>query len=227
MWLEHNASPAQAALGANGPQTEKLGSHRPPDGFVVSHFALVAPLRLVGGPQRGSFSILNLFLLHSPSPLLPLFFFNLHFTPLSLIPLSRCLFLSFFFFELRISLCAWQAQTEKKKSARFLATHLDPSMSLSLSSFFILPIHFLSLCIYFAAQLAKKTSRTFSSLAWQPVKTKKYVHFTKLSHAAWDDISATCFPSSYNSTDEACIHNSLRSKQVWAMSWCFRDEPFK
>lgn len=217
MWLEHNASPAQAALGASGPQTEKLGSHRPPDGFVVSHFALVAPLRLVGGPQRGSFSILNLFLLHSPSPLLPLFFsiFTLpHFHSF----LSPAVSFFHFFFELRISLCAWQAQTEKKKSARFLATHLDPSMSLSLSSFFILPIHFLSLCIYFAAQLAKKTSRTFSSLAWQPVKTKKYVHFTKLSHAAWDDISATCFPSSYNSADEACIHNSLRSKQVWSLS---------
>lgn len=110
-------------------------------------------------------------------------FFNLHFTPLSLIPLSRCLFLSFFL-SCESVFVRDKHKRRKKKSARFLATHLDPSMSLSLSSFFILLIHFLSLCIYFAAQLAKKTSRTFSSLAWQPVKTKKYVHFTKQSHAA-------------------------------------------
>ncbi|GAA6087495.1 uncharacterized [Tachysurus ichikawai] len=45
----HNASPAQAGLSASRPQTEKLGSRRPPDGFVVSPFALVAPLSIYTG----------------------------------------------------------------------------------------------------------------------------------------------------------------------------------
>lgn len=160
MWLQHNASPAQAGPSASGPQTEKLGSHRPPDGFVVSPFALVAPLRLVGGPRRGSFSILNLFLLRSPSPLPPLLFFSLHFPPTfthSSFPLS----LSFIFLSCESVFVRdkwkqgrgkWE-RGEKKKTARLLATHLDPSMSLSLSSlffkfFFVYNVHFVFILLY-------------------------------------------------------------------------------
>lgn len=166
MWLQHNASPAQADLGASGPQTEKLGSHRPPDGFVVSPFALMAPLRLVGGPRLGSFSILNLFLLHSPSPLLPFLFFNLHFPPTfthSSLPLS----LSFIFLSCKLVFVRDKRKQDGKKrkrgkkSAQLLATHLDPSMSLSLSSLFQISHSFLSFMYFFCSTACQKTSRTF------------------------------------------------------------------
>lgn len=163
MWLEHNASPAQAALGASGPQTEKLGSHRPPDGFVVSHFALVAPLRLVGGPQRGSFSILNLFLLHSPSPLLPLFFsiFTLpHFH--SFLSPAVSFFLSFFFFELRISLCAWQAQTEKKKISTVLSYSFGSQyVSFTLILFYIAHSFFVFMYLFCSTACQKNVQNFF------------------------------------------------------------------
>lgn len=173
MWLEHNASPAQAGLGASGPQTEKLGSQRPPDGFVVSHFVLVAPLRLVGGPRRGSFSILNLFLLHSLSPLLPLLFFQSSLYPHFHSFLSPAVsFFLFFFWAANQSLCVTKQKQGKKfrkrgkKSAQILATHLDPSMSLSLSSFFILSIHFFLYVFILQHSLPKNVQNFFlSSLA--------------------------------------------------------------
>lgn len=145
MWLQHNASPAQAGPSASGPQTEKLGSHRPPDGFVVSPFALVAPLRLVGGPRRGSFSILNLFLLRSPSPLPPLLFFSLHFPPTfthSSFPLS----LSFIFLSCESVFVRdkWkQGRGEmRKRGKKKYSTALSYSFGSQYVSFTLIPFFF-------------------------------------------------------------------------------------